>query len=126
MNQEKADKYDTDKAIAIYNIVICLSQLNIKIIEGKDKIKDKQAVLKAKYSQVLPAEYRQNVKALNDFKIDQEMTINDTWTTISELRRKIVNSKPALRANYSEDVMFEILTQVLLSEYDIIVNILNY
>ena len=70
MNQEKADKYDTDKAIAIYNIVICLSQLNIEIIEGKDKIKDKQAVLKAKYSQVLLAEHRQNVKALNDFKID--------------------------------------------------------
>ena len=54
------------------------------------------------------------------------MTINDTWTTIGELRRKIVNSKPALRANYSEDVMFEILTQVLPSEYDIIIDVLDH
>ena len=126
MNQEKADKYDTDKVMAIYNIVICLSQLDIEMIEGKDEMKDKWAVLKAKYSRVLPAEHRQNVKALNDFKMDQDMTINDAWTTIGELRRKIVNSKPALRANYSEDVMFEILTQVLPSEYDVIVDVLDH
>lgn len=126
MNQEKADKYDTDKAMAMYNIVICLSQLDIEMIEGKDEMKDKWAVLKTKYSRVLPAEHRQNVKALNDFKMDQDMTINDTWTTINELRRKIVNSKPALRANYSEDVMFEILTQALPSEYDVIVDVLDH
>ena len=41
MNQDKADKYDANRATALYNIVICLSQLDIKIIKEKEEIKNK-------------------------------------------------------------------------------------
>ena len=106
--------------------MICLSELDIEAIEEADTMKGKWAILKAKYSQVLPIEQRANVRALNNFALRENISISDAWTSIKELRRKVVNSKPELKSSYTESVIFEILTKALSKEYSIVVNILDH
>ena len=57
LNQEKAEKYEADKSTALYNIVICLSRLDLELIEEKVEMRDKQTILKTKYKRVLLAKY---------------------------------------------------------------------
>ena len=77
-------------------MVICLGRLDQELIEEKPDMKTKWTALKAKYKRVLPAEHRQNVLALTNFKLEEGMTISTAWVTINKLRRKIINSKPEL------------------------------
>ena len=106
--------------------MICLSELDIEAIEEADTMKGKWAILKAKYSWVLPTEHRANVKALNNFALEDNISISDTWTSIKELRQKVVNSKLELKSSYTESSMFEILTQALPKDYNTIVNVLDH
>jgi Reverse transcriptase (RNA-dependent DNA polymerase)/gag-polypeptide of LTR copia-type len=119
-NQDKKDKFEADASGVEYLITICTSQFDNELMEEYATIKTKWLALKAKYSRILPATNRRNLQLLTAFKMEDNMTIEDAWTRLHELRRRVVTEDSSLKGAFTKAGLFQYLLAALPIDYSAI------
>jgi hypothetical protein len=118
-NQDKREKYEADAAGVLYTVTICIDQFDKDHIDEFKTVQEKWNALRAKYSATLPAINRENLQKLTSFVLEDGVSIENAWTRLHELRRRIVAQDASLKAVFDEKRLFQYLLASLPVEYTV-------
>lgn len=118
-NVEKRKEYKAASAKVLYTLSICIDEMDNEYIEDFNTATEKWEALKSKYGKIRPQAQREHVNKLTSFTLEDGMTIEDAWTKIKELRRRVVDANPALKPAFPESQLFELLLAGLPDGYSV-------
>lgn len=120
VNYEKQEKYRKDAATALRLIRKCIDDFDRELLDDIKTNPKKWTKLRAKYEKITPSEKREKERELVNWVKEQDMSIDDAWVKLTELRREVIRANPD--AKIGKDKLFEYLINGLDQEYDDTVN----
>ena len=97
--------------------MICIDKTDKEYIKDFSGTKDVWEGLRAKYSKIRPQTIREDLKKLVNYKLDSDTSIEDTWTELRQIRRRIGITNPTKMKTITETELFEYLLGGLPDKY---------
>jgi hypothetical protein len=114
---DKRAKYKAVSNKVLYEIIICIDETDEEYIKDFSGAKDVWEGLRAKYSKIRPQTIREDLKKLVNYKLDSGTSVEDAWTELRQIRRRIGIANPAKMKAITETELFEYLLGGLPDEY---------
>jgi hypothetical protein len=124
-NVEKREKYQAAASEVLYMITICIDETDEQYIEDFEDVKSKWEGLYAKYSKKTPQATREHMRKITTFSLEQDMTVEDAWTKLKELRRDVIAANPARKSTFTDDELFDYLLEGLPEDYAITCSVID-
>lgn len=118
-------KSQKTNAKALYWLTICISADDQEYLTDKVNTKNAWDVLKSKYKKKLQTTGRQYLAEFIGYKMPVGVFIDETWTHLSRLGRKIAATKSDMAGLSKLERRFQALLQALLKDYMMIRDAIN-
>jgi len=118
----KSQKTDTK---ILYWLIICINADNQKYLMNKISTKNVWNVLKFKYKKKLQMMKKQYLMKFVEYKMSENVFIDEIWIYLSKLSRKIVATQFDMIDLFKSKWRFQTLLQTLLNEYIVIHDVIN-
>jgi gag-polypeptide of LTR copia-type len=116
-NDKRRAKYKAASCKVLYELVLCVDSVDQELFEEFSTAKDIWEALWAKYSRISPQKSRESLKRLYEYKLGPDTLIEDAWTELRQIRRRIAVAYPAISKATTDDSLFEYLLGGLPDEY---------
>jgi hypothetical protein len=123
MNLDKQNTFRKDSAGAFFILLKCIDSFDRELLDEYDDNKAKWTALKSRYSKSRPADVRDYEKALTHWTKDPELSIDNSWTKLKELRRNLIEADPNIRIDQTK--LFGYLMNGLPEEYKTLKTVLD-
>ena len=116
-NIDNRAKYKAASNKVLYEIIICIDETDGEYIKDFSGAKEVWEGLKAKYSKIRPQTVREDLKKLANYQLKSDTSIDDAWTELRQIRRRIGIANPAKMKAITDTELFEYLLGGLPDEY---------
>ena len=116
-NIDKRAKYKAASNKVLYEIVICIDETDEEYIKDFSGAKEVWEGLRAKYSKIRPQTVREDLKKLANYQLGSDTLVEDAWTELRQIRRRIGIANPAKMKAITDMELFEYLLGGLPDEY---------
>jgi gag-polypeptide of LTR copia-type len=116
-NINKRAKYKAASNKVLYEIVICIDETDKEYIKDFSSAKEVWEGLRAKYSKIRPQTVREDLKKLANYQLSSDTLVEDAWTELRQIRRRIGIANPAKMKAITDMELFEYLLGGLPDQY---------
>jgi hypothetical protein len=113
-------KWKRHDAKVRYLIEISIGEFDRERIQGLDTAYAQWEGLEKKYQETLPSAGRQYLHEFVTYRMGKETTIQEAWTQLSRLARKVAGTRTSLKQAFTQKEVFQQLLQSLPPQYNTI------
>jgi hypothetical protein len=104
-------------AKVLYTITICIDPINTDLVSKTATAKEVWDQLYIKYSKVRLQANKDNIKKITIFKLQEGITIENTWTFFKTTCTRVVIANTDFQYTFTENIIFEYLLARLPDKY---------
>lgn len=125
LNIEKKQEYLKDEGTMKYLLLQGLDDDDQALFDEYEAPMALWNYLVSKYKKPSKLAASQYTRELNNFEFTGDLTINDAWNKLKDLRRKIIAAKPTSKGQYDDESLMLILTNSLPNQFQSVIDDLN-
>ena len=124
-DKDRYAQYEAASAKVQYQISISIDSLDSDSIRTFSTAYEQWQHLWTKYNKTRPHENREDLAKLTTYTLPDGTSVEDGWTQIKELRRRVVTANPSMALAFEEKQLFNFLLAGLPAQFQITVDTLN-
>jgi hypothetical protein len=120
LNVDKEKEWRKSDAKARFIITTCVGEFDQEDIADLTTAKQQWDLLWKKYNVQRASTQESYLDQLVNYKMSDDLTIEQAWTQLNRLRKRLVEAHPEMIASFSEERMFQRLLKALPRTFDVV------